>query len=469
MRARDSFDAKCAAIAVLADALAIFGGFMLAVWIRFDSGWLEVTRGHPPRDMYVYASILVTIILLLIFRSLGLYERPQYGHFVDKIPRIVRACWLGMFVAMALAFVIQTDPPFSRLATAIGFVTVTLLVVIERNILFALERHYAKYQAAKRRVILLGAGPVAAQLRAKLEGEPRRRTRIAACIPLPGEVPDTAIPDSLRSYTFDDLPRLVEGGDIDAIILTQSGALTQEQLVEIVLLCERSLVEFMMVPDLFRLLTSNVDVQQVDDIPVLGLGKWPLDHAFNRFLKRFEDIVGSVVGLILSAPIIALAAIAIRLESPGPVFYTQERCGERGRRFTIYKLRTMRVDAEAETGPVWARPDDPRRTKVGAFLRRYNLDELPQFWNVLKGDMSLVGPRPERPHFVEQFKDDISRYMWRHAHKPGMTGWAQVNGYRGQSDLRKRIELDLWYLENWSLALDFKILVRTFFARENAY
>jgi lipopolysaccharide/colanic/teichoic acid biosynthesis glycosyltransferase len=151
------------------------------------------------------------------------------------------------------------------------------------------------------------------------------------------------------------------------------------------------------------------------------------------------------------------------------VFYKQERCGEKGRTFQLYKLRTMRVDAEAETGPVWASPDDPRRTRVGAILRSYNIDELPQFWNVLKGEMSLVGPRPERPHFVEQFKDDISRYMWRHMYKPGMTGWAQVNGYRGQTDVKKRIELDLWYLENWSLALDFKILARTLFARKNAY
>jgi len=145
------------------------------------------------------------------------------------------------------------------------------------------------------------------------------------------------------------------------------------------------------------------------------------------------------------------------------------RCGEGGREFTIYKLRTMTEDAEDDTGPIWALPDDPRRTQIGAFLRRHNLDELPQFWNVLKGDMSLVGPRPERPHFVEQFKEDISRYMWRHASKPGMTGWAQVNGLRGNTSISERIKYDLYYLENWSLAFDFKIIVRTFFSRENAY
>lgn len=469
MRSRDSFDAKCSLLAVVADAIAIFGGFMLAVWIRFDSGWLEVPRGQPPRGMYVYAALVVTILLLFIFRALDLYARPQYGHFVDKIPRIVRATGLGMLLAMALAFVIQIDPPFSRLATAIAFVTVTLFVLVERNILFASERHWAKYQAAKRRVILLGAGPLAVKLRVKLEGEPRRRCRVAACVALPGETPDPALPSSLVQAELEDLPRLLERGDIDAVLVTQPTALPHEKLVEIVLHCERNLADFLMVPDLFRMLTTKVDVQNVDDIPLIGIGKWPLDYFFNRLLKRLEDIVGAVIGLIISAPIIAVAAVLIRRESPGPVFYKQERCGEKGRVFTLYKLRTMRVDAEAQTGPVWTSPDDPRRTRVGAFLRKYNLDELPQFWNVLKGEMSLVGPRPERPFFVEQFKDDISRYMWRHVHKPGMTGWAQVNGYRGQSDLRKRIELDLWYLENWSLALDFKILLRTFFARENAY
>ena len=164
-----------------------------------------------------------------------------------------------------------------------------------------------------------------------------------------------------------------------------------------------------------------------------------------------------------------IAAIAIKLSSPGPVFYAQERCGEKGRVFRIYKLRTMRVDAEAASGPVWTVENDPRRTAVGTFLREWNLDELPQFWNVLKGEMSIVGPRPERPHFVEQFREDIQRYMWRHVSKPGLTGWAQINGLRGNTDIGERIKYDLYYLENWSLSLDFKIIARTLFARKNAY
>jgi exopolysaccharide biosynthesis polyprenyl glycosylphosphotransferase len=179
--------------------------------------------------------------------------------------------------------------------------------------------------------------------------------------------------------------------------------------------------------------------------------------------------VGSTLGLVITGPVILVAGLLVKRSSPGPMFYVQERCGEGGETFRLYKLRTMRVDAEKESGPVWTQEDDPRRTRIGGFLRRHNLDELPQLWNVFRGHMSLVGPRPERPHFVEQFKGDIGRYMWRHVSKPGLTGWAQVNGLRGNTSIEERIKYDLYYLENWSLAFDLKILLKTLFARENAY
>jgi exopolysaccharide biosynthesis polyprenyl glycosylphosphotransferase len=212
-----------------------------------------------------------------------------------------------------------------------------------------------------------------------------------------------------------------------------------------------------------------MDVQSLEDIPLLGISRWPLDRFWNRMLKRMEDVAGAVVGLVITAPIMAVAAVLIRMDSPGPVFYRQERCGEGGRLFGLYKLRTMQQDAESSSGPVFTVENDPRRTRVGAILRHWNIDELPQFWNVLNGDMSLVGPRPERPHFVEQFREEISRYMWRHVSKPGLTGWAQVNGLRGNTSIQERIKYDLYYLENWSLTFDFKILAKTLFARQNAY
>jgi len=298
--------------------------------------------------------------------------------------------------------------------------------------------------------------------------EPTLRSQIVGFLGTADGETDGGISGEQVLGTVADLESILESRDVDQLIVTD-GSLAHRRIVEILLLCEQRMVEFNMVPDLFRIMTTSMDVQSLNDIPLLGIGRWPLDVFWNRAVKRAEDIAGALVGLVLTAPIIAVAGALIKASSPGPVFYSQERCGEQGDPFTIYKLRTMRADAETDSGPVFAAREDDRTTRVGTFLRRHNLDELPQFWNVLTGRMSLVGPRPERPHFVETFKDDISRYMRRHVSKPGLTGWAQVNGLRGNSSIEGRVKYDLYYLENWSLAFDFKILAMTFFARENAY
>jgi exopolysaccharide biosynthesis polyprenyl glycosylphosphotransferase len=281
----------------------------------------------------------------------------------------------------------------------------------------------------------------------------------------------TTVPDISPAQIcgqIDKLDEILDTHPADQIILSDS-TIGHQRILEIILAAERNMITFNMVPDIFRIMTGSMDMQTVDDIPLLGVSRWPLDTFWNQMLKRGEDILGALFGLLFLAPLFGILAILIRRSSPGPVFYRQKRCGENGKEFTIYKFRTMQSDAEKETGPVWAVENDPRRTALGSFLRRTNIDELPQLWNVLRGDMSLIGPRPERPHFVEKFKDDIDRYIWRHASKPGMTGWAQVNGLRGNTSIAERIKYDLYYLENWSLSLDFKILLRTFSAQKNAY
>ena len=469
MRTRDTFDVMCSSVAIVADALAIFGGILLAAWIRFDTGWIPMFHdAFPPRSLYVYGAGVAALLFLFIFQSLGLYVRPQTGLFGDIIPRLVRATGWGILLATALAFVIRTDPPFSRIVAGISFLTVMVLITLERYILFRIELHFAKHRGIVNRVIILGTDSVAARIKLALKHEPRLRSRVIAFLRTNDAAPDPAIPAELIKGRLDELENFVSRGEVDQVVLADT-SLPHERVAAIILSCERGLVSFMLVPDLYSVLTTKVHVENVGDIPLIGFSKWPLDYFWNRFAKRAEDIAGSLIGLILSVPVLVMAAPMIKLTSCGPIFYRQERCGEGGTRFFIYKLRTMREAAESETGPVWATESDPRRTKIGAFLRRHNLDELPQFWNVLTGDMSLVGPRPERPHFVEQFKEDISRYMWRHVSKPGMTGWAQVNGLRGNTDIRERIKYDLYYLENWSLAFDFKILMKTFFTRKNAY
>ncbi|MBI2441464.1 MAG: undecaprenyl-phosphate glucose phosphotransferase [Lentisphaerae bacterium] len=471
MRVRDTSDVLASCLAVAGDALAVFGGFLLATWIRFDSGLIPLFHDRPPLhlySMYAQGAAVGAFLFILIFQSLGLYVRPQIGAFSDKIPRIVRGIFLGILVAAALAFVLRTEPPFSRLTVLLSVATVLLLVLLERYALFRWEWRLARHRQVVNRVAIIGTDAIAAHLKKALQQEPRLGARVVAFFQTrAGEIHPEISPESVKG-ALDDLAEFIESNQADQIILTDT-AIGHARMIELILLCERSLVTFTFVPDLLYVMTGGVDMQTIADIPLLGVSRWPLDNFWNRLLKRAEDVLGAVLGLLLTAPLLLALALLIKRDSPGSVFYRQERCGESGRRFWLTKFRTMVQDAEAGTGPVWAVANDPRCTRIGAFLRRHNLDELPQLWNVLRGEMSLVGPRPERPCFVEQFKEEIARYMWRHASKPGLTGWAQVNGLRGNTDLRERIKYDLYYLENWSLALDFKILLKTIFSRENAY
>jgi exopolysaccharide biosynthesis polyprenyl glycosylphosphotransferase len=464
-------DALASGLAVLVDALAIFGGFLAATWLRFESGLIALDS-MPPRlyFMYGWGAAITTIIFLFIYRTLGLYVRPQQGHFPGRIPRLIRATGIGILITTALAFAIRPDdfPPFSRLTIALAGGLILILVIVERGILFLLEIHLARRGTNPKRILIIGTDLVAAHLKRGLEADPRLRSSVTGFIETgSGETVPEISSDRIRG-SLSQLDTILDTHPADQIILTDS-TIGHQRILEIILAAERNMITFNMVPDIFRIMTGSMDMQTVDDIPLLGVSRWPLDTFWNQRLKRAEDVCGALCGLILMAPLFAVLALLIKRSSPGPVFYRQKRCGENGREFTIYKFRTMRRDAEKETGPVWAVENDPRRTTFGAFLRRTNIDELPQLWNVLRGDMSLIGPRPERPHFVEKFKDDIDRYIWRHASKPGMTGWAQVNGLRGNTSITERIKYDLYYLENWSLSLDFKILIRTFSASKNAY
>jgi exopolysaccharide biosynthesis polyprenyl glycosylphosphotransferase len=464
-------DVLASVLAVVADGTAVFGGFLAATWLRFYSGLFTVDRWPPLLHfMYGWGAAIGALIFLFIFRSLGLFVRPQTGRFTNTIPRLIRAIGLGMLLTTALAFAVRPEntDPFSRLTLLLACFTVALLVFIERYVLFRVEIQLARRSGRRNRVLIVGADAVAAHLKRGLEGEPRLRCTVVGFISTGKADASPEIPPESIKGGLDNLDAILNSHPADQLILTD-GDLDHRRVLEIILACEQNLMAFNMVPDMYRIMTGGMDMQLVDDIPLLGVSRWPLDYFWNRVLKRAEDIVGSVMGLLFSAPIVLVAALLIKRSSPGPVFYRQERCGENGRTFPLYNLRTMRVDAEAATGPVWATEDDPRRTAIGAWLRRSNLDELPQLWNVLRGDMSLVGPRPERPHFVEKFREDINRYMWRHVSKPGMTGWAQVNGLRGNTSIEERIKYDLYYLENWSLSFDFKILLRTLAANRNAY
>lgn len=470
MRNRDSNDALAALLAMLADAAAIWLAQLAAVWLRFDSGWLALRHGRDP-DLYAKYALAAAVVLpvyLLTFQILKLYSRPQQGTLANKIPRLVRACLVGGLGVLVVNSLLKHDADYSNGAILTSFVTVIPAVLLQRAAMFRLEIRLARRATPCHRTLIVGAGEAAARLIAALERDPRLRTRVAGVLTFAGEPVNAAIAPDLPCGTFGDLERIVAERAIDQLILT-GHRLAHDEIVDLIVFCERHLIHFNMVPDLFRLLTSRMEFHTISDIPLLGVSRWPLDQFWNRCVKRATDILGALAGLLVAALPLLAAAILIRLESPGPVFYVQERCGRRGRAFRLFKLRTMRADAEPESAtPGWTVADDPRRTRAGVWLRRYNIDELPQFWNVLKGDMSLIGPRPERPFFVERFTTGIEHYMWRHVSKPGLTGWAQVNGLRGDTSIAERVKYDLFYLENWSLAFDLKILLRTIVAYRNA-
>jgi exopolysaccharide biosynthesis polyprenyl glycosylphosphotransferase len=457
-------------LAVTADALAVFGGLYAAVWMRFHSGWFPIDpeKGIPSDADLLWLMITVDVVFLAVFRSLHLFKRPHQGRFEDKIPRILRAIGISFILYFAMEAALRLDPGFSRKALGLAVFTVTFLVLLERYIIYRIELHQARHAPTENRVLMLGTDASAIRLWHAIESDKFLRARILGFLRIDAQEPwPDAVPEALRMGELDRLEPLIGELKPNHVVLSDIG-LNRDRLLHMVVLCEQNYISFHLVPDLFRILTSDLEVRHLEGIPVMGLGQWPLDQVGARILKRCFDIGFSLCALLGTSPVLLLSALAIKFTSKGPVFYRQERCGEKGRTFEMIKLRTMVAEAEAE-GPGWTTPDDPRRTPVGSLLRKWNIDELPQFWNVLMGHMSVVGPRPERPHYVEQFKEEIERYMRRHVHKPGITGWAQVHGLRGDTSIQERITYDLFYLENWSIGLDIKIILKTLASRENAY
>jgi Undecaprenyl-phosphate glucose phosphotransferase len=309
-----------------------------------------------------------------------------------------------------------------------------------------------------RRAVVVGAGPLGQEVVRRLRAHPEFGVRVVGYL-------DDGLPvgeriegrEVLGGYAA--VTQILAEHQADQLFV----ALPMEahhELLKILNAIEGELVDVRVVPDILQFVTLRSVVEELEGLPVVSLAQSPIT-GWSRVAKRAMDIACAATGLFVLAPILGLISLAIRLGSPGPVLFRQERMGLDGRSFQMYKFRSMRDDAEAETGPVWASDGDARRTGLGRMLRRFSLDELPQLWNVLKGEMSLVGPRPERPYFVNQFKTLIPQYMLRHKVKSGMTGWAQVNGLRGNTSLEKRIEYDLYYIQNWSIALDVKIVLLT--------
>ncbi len=454
-------------LTALIDVFAVAVSFFIAYLFRFKAGILPVDYGIPSVERYTQALIVVIPVYLWFFRAYGLYETRRHIRRIEEIFLVIKAVSFSVVSLTAITFFYRAFA-YSRIYSVVLWATSLLTVSLCRYLLIQWEyrRKLRKQEIAK--VLILGANRNTRNIIQWAKDNPHYGQEVVGILSQ-----DTAsIGKHLEgvgilgnSHQYEDFINSLKP---DRVVLVDTG-FSRDQIADLVVTCEDQWIEFRVAADFYGLMTRWVDVENLSTVPLLGFRALPLDDVWNRVAKRTFDIVVSFILTVFTSPLWILAVFLIKCDGKGPVFYLQERVGRDQKVFNVIKFRTMRPDAEKESGPVWARKDDSRRTRFGHLLRRWNLDELPQLVNVLKGDMSLVGPRPERPHFVSQFRETIPRYMTRHKVKSGITGWAQVNGLRGNTSIQERIKYDLYYMENWSLLLDLEILFMTLFAYKNAY
>src|SRR5687767_1643969 len=452
---------------VVSDAALGMTALVLAYLLRFESGFIPVTKGKPPLDQYAAMLPFIALLVPLSFHVQGLYRlrrgRSRVDDFFAVFVGTILAGILGLVALLYYQAYYVNDPATyhepSRLLLPLFLAINVLLTYASRELVReALERRW-KAGIGLKRVLIAGAGDLGRLVADKVLAHRELGFKVV------GFIDDRAIGDHIGYRglpllgTLADAHELIRSEKIDHVYV----ALPLEEHVKMLGIVEatnREGIDVHVVPDLLQFIALRARLENLDGVPIISLNDVPL-RGFNSVLKRGIDIAISGTALLILGIPMAIIALLIKRTSEGPIFYTQERMGLDGQAFFVYKFRSMFLGAADETGPIWARDDDPRCTPVGRWLRKLDLDELPQLWNVLRGDMSLVGPRPERPYFVEQFKHRIPQYMLRHKVKAGITGWAQVNGWRGNTSLEKRIEYDLYYIENWSVALDIKIMCLT--------
>ncbi len=453
-------------LALTADLALIAGSWLLAYSLRFYLGPIPVYRGVPPLTPYLALLVPILVVWAVAFRAFGLYRPRRLGSRLGEVWDVAEASTAGVLILVALTFFARSYE-FSRLVIAYFWV-ISILAVSASRAGFREALRVARRRGYNLRyALVVGGGELARTVISRLRQRPDVGIQVLWVI---GDEKDGADLGARRVGGYGDVQAVLDRGGVDHVIL----ALPHEDYARIGMILEEigdEPVTIHFVPDLLRFASLRAGVEEFEGLAFVHLRESPL-YGWNLVLKRGFDLALGGLALLLATPLMLVITVAIKLTSGGPVLYRQERMGLDGRRFWMLKFGTMQADAEAETGPVWATSGDPRRTRLGALLRSWSLDELPQLFNVLNGEMSLVGPRPERPVFVEQFRRRIPGYMLRHKVKSGMTGWAQVNGWRGNTSLEKRIAYDLDYIERWSLAFDVRILWLTFwngFRNTNAY
>lgn len=450
------------------DGVIIAVSYLIAWYLQFTF-FVDETTGKLSDKVYLSTMLVIVPGFLLLYWIFQMYTPKRVQGRRLEFSNIVKANMTGLVIFMAASFLIK-QMDFSR-QMILNFVGLNVfLETLARNMIRKVLMDMRRSGRNLKHIILVGYSRAAEEYIDRIKQNPQWGYQVQGILDDKVKVGTTykGVPILGKNQK---LPEILEQNDLDEIAITL-GLSEYYKLERVVAQCEKSGVHTKFIPDYNNIIPTKPYTEDLQGLPVINIRHVPLTNTFNNFIKRVMDLAGALCATVLFSPVMLLTAIVIKLTSPGPLIFKQERVGKHNKTFYMYKFRSMEVQKEQDERQAWTVKNDPRVTGIGKFIRKTSIDELPQLFNVLKGEMSLVGPRPERPQFVEKFREEIPRYMIKHQVRPGMTGWAQVNGYRGNTSIRKRIEYDLYYIENWTIGLDIKILFLTIFrgfVNKNAY
>lgn len=456
---------------VVLDAVVVAASYMLAWYLKFASPFSDIDASVGVLSMRTYFQMLYVIVpgYIVLYYYFNLYTPKRATVHKYEILNIFQANVVGLILLMAGWYLISQNH-FSRSMMAMFFVINIIFTTLGRSLIRLLLQYFRDKGYNLKYILLVGYSRAAEEYINRINSNPQWGYVVRGI--LDDSVPAGTLYKGVKVLgTIENLLYILPENKLDEIAITLS-LKDYDHLEHIVDLCEKSGVHTKFIPDYNSLFPSRPYTEDLMGLPVINIRYVPLTNTLNWYAKRIVDILVSLIGLVVASPIMLIAAVAVKCTSKGPIIFKQERIGLHNKPFKMYKFRTMEVQKPSVEEQGWTTKDDPRVTKVGKFLRRTSIDELPQLFNILKGDMSVVGPRPERPQFVEKFKEEIPRYMVKHQVRPGLTGWAQINGYRGDTSIKRRIEYDIFYIENWTMSFDIKIMFLTIFKgfiNKNAY
>ena len=456
---------------LLVDALIVAISYLLAWYIKFATIFANTEPGAGALSKETYFSFLYFLVpgYILIYYYFNMYKPKRATRRKYEIINIFTANTVGLVLFIVTLYMVKIQH-FSREMMVLFYVINIALTTLFRTMVRSLLQFFRKKRYNMKYILLIGYSRAAEEYITRINANPQWGYVIRGI--LDDRIPSGTTYKGVKVVgRIENIHYILPENKLDEIAITLALA-DYDNLENIVDLCEKSGVHTKFIPDYNSLVPSHPYTEDLMGLPVINIRYVPLTNTINWVAKRTVDVVGSFVGIVLSSPIMLVCALAVKFTSKGPVIFKQERVGLHNKTFKMYKFRTMETQKAVAEQQGWTVKDDPRVTKIGKFLRRTSLDELPQLFNILVGEMSLVGPRPERPQFVDKFKEEIPRYMVKHQVRPGLTGWAQINGYRGDTSIRKRIEYDLYYIENWSMVFDIRIMFLTIFKgfiNKNAY